>query len=232
MNLFYAPPEHINLPTIRLGGQEARHASKVLRVKKGDAIHITDGRGQIHRCLVESVGKDDVVTKVQSTHLEPPAHPFATILIGLIKKRDRLEFAIEKCVELGADRLIVFRGEHSEKSKVRLDRLEASAQSAMKQSLRAYLPSIQFEPSLKSALQSATDPGVLIHADETIGQAEAVEQDERYTVVIGPEGGFSEKERELLNAKGSRAYSLGEKRLRTETAAIAMADRIKNGLLR
>jgi 16S rRNA (uracil1498-N3)-methyltransferase len=232
MNLFYTPIEFIQLPTVRLKGQEARHASKVLRLKRGDSIHVTDGVGHVYECVVESVGKEQIEAIVQSTHQEPKINPGVSILVGLIKKRDRLEFAIEKSVELGADQLIVFRGDHSEKGNVRLDRLEAAAISAMKQSLRAYLPTICFEKSLKSALESLPDKGLVIHADETLDGFQPVRDSKIYTAVIGPEGGFSEGERGLLKKAGSVPYSLGSKRLRTETAVITMTDRIKNGLLK
>jgi 16S rRNA (uracil1498-N3)-methyltransferase len=135
-------------------------------------------------------------------------------------------------VELGVDEIIVFRGDHSEKGNVRLDRLESTALSAMKQSLRVFLPKVSFAESLADVIESYEQAGAIIYADETLEQKVSQSHlDSNLMLVVGPEGGFSESERNVLKNRGGVPYSLGDKRLRTETAAVTVTDRYKNGLL-
>lgn len=229
MNLFYAHSEDIVLPVIKLKGQESKHATKVLRYRLGDEIMITDGKGQLYTCKVSSIGKEDLTAEVVSTSFEDRPFPYLTLVLGLIKKRDRLEFAIEKSVELGVDQIIIFRGDHSEKQKFRIDRVESATLSAMKQSLRLYLPDIKEAESLKSAIEMINNPGTIVLADETKeDDINPTLAEDRYTVVIGPEGGFSKNEKKWLNHIQAIPYSLGDKRLRTETAAMIIIDRFKS----
>lgn len=228
MNLFYVQPEDISLPGLVLQNREAAHAVKVLRHREGDILFATDGQGTCFECVVKSVRKNRVYLEVLRSRLEEkPAAP-VTILIGLIKKKDRLEFAAEKVTELGVDKIIIFRGDRSQTGKVRLDRLRSSAMEAMKQSLRYYLPVVEFYGSLDEALRNhCTGETTLIAADET--SADIVippgAKEKARILLVGPEGGFSEDERRCWEIFGGIPYSLGPKRLRTETAAICMADR-------
>ena len=195
---------------------------------------VTDGSGKKYECEIEEVTRSELSLKILNSTTEERPKPFLTICIGNIKKRDRLEFAVEKMTELGADRIIVFKGEHSQKENVRTDRLEAAALAAMKQSLRVYLPQIVVEKSLQTALALLNDHDKLLMADEIADHENSLTQDlddhESIFIAIGPEGGFSEKERELLAGRAAGIVSLGPKRLRTETAAITATDRFKNRL--
>ncbi len=231
MNLFYANPEDVSSLFICLRGQEAKHAGKVLRHRVGDTIYITDGNGTCYQCNITQLNNDSVQTQVIQSTFEEKTNPDVTLLLGLLKKRDRFEFAIEKSVELGADRIVLYPGDHSEKGRIRLDRVEAAVKSAMKQSLRYYLPEVILEKNLESALNNFTDKRTLIAADETTsGNEVAKPGEDGFLLIVGPEGGFSNAEREAMQKRGAVAYSLGSKRLRTETAAIAMVDRFKNVL--
>lgn len=232
MNIFYSPANLITPKLLKLTGQEAKHATKVLRIRLGDQIHVTDGAGNLYLCNVSEIQKSNVICNILETKSEERKAPFITLVVGLIKKRDRLEFAVEKSVELGVDEVIVFRGDHSEKGNVRLDRLESTVLSAMKQSMRVFLPKVKFAENLADAIESNEEAGSLIYADETIekGLSKSI-LDNKVMLVVGPEGGFSESERNLLKTNEGIPYSLGEKRLRTETAAVTMTDRYKNGLL-
>lgn len=232
MNIFYSPPNTISPNSLRLTDQEAKHATRVLRVRLGDQIHVTNGTGKLYHCKVAEIQKNDVVCNILDANVEDRKEPFVTLVLGLIKKRDRLEFAVEKSVELGADEIIVFRGDHSEKGNVRLDRLESTVLSAMKQSLRVFLPKVSFAESLSDAVNQRDSSASLIYADETVNDASLPKQNhENFMLVVGPEGGFSESERIILQEKRGVPYSLGDKRLRTETAAVTITDRYKNGLL-
>ncbi|WP_069130892.1 RsmE family RNA methyltransferase [Rhodohalobacter halophilus] len=234
MNQFYTDPKNIVGDRIRLVDQESKHASKVLRKNVGDILYVTDGVGNRFQCQISEITKRDVVCTIQDRETEVRTKPHVTLILGLIKKRDRLEFAVEKSTELGVDRIIIFRGDYSEKGNVRMDRVEATVLSAMKQSLRLFLPQVDFSENLDQALSLIGEELTIIYADETKEGTKKPSNDadrtDRVSLVVGPEGGFSKKERELLARKGGFAFSLGNKRLRTETAAITIVDRYKNSL--
>lgn len=229
MNLFYASPIDVQPAEITIRDQEAIHITKVLRFQKGDQLHVTDGVGNLYQCEISDIQRSTVDCSIIDKKSEVRSTPFITLCIGNIKKRDRLEFAAEKATELGVDRLIIFRGDHSQKEKIRKDRIESTVLSAMKQSIRLFLPEILFEESLKSVLQHQKEGELLLMADETTDSMFETNQSEKSLfMVVGPEGGFSQKERELLKENSAHCFTLGNKRLRTETAAIIMVDRFKN----
>lgn len=229
MNLFYAIPKDIQPTTVTIRDQEAVHITKVLRFQTGDKLHVTDGVGNLYLCEINNIQKSIVELSIVDKKSEKRSTPFTTLCIGNIKKRDRLEFAAEKATELGVDRLIIFRGDHSQKEKIRKDRIESTVLSAMKQSTRLFLPEILFEDSLKSVLYHQKEGELLLMADETTDSVLNKDQSQDSVfMIVGPEGGFSKNERELLNDHNAHRLSLGNKRLRTETAAIVMVDRFKN----
>lgn len=230
MNLFYVEPKNIRENSLMITGQEAEHIIKVLRYSKGDRVTVTDGQRNCFECRIQSFQKNTVLLDVTNTIKKPNSNTFVCLCLGIIKKRDRLEFAVEKAIELGVSKIVLFKGERSQKQKVRKDRLEKTAVSAMKQSLRFYLPKFFVESSLKEALLNHAENSTIIVADETkeeIDEKYALEGN-HYFLVVGPEGGFSKKEREYLETHQPVFYSLGEKRLRTETASIVMVDRFVN----
>lgn len=214
--------------------QESVHLTKVLRYTTGDEVYVTDGRGYRYRCEIERISRREVTLTILEKAFFKPDDPVVSVAIGLIKKRDRLEFAAEKITELGAGKIYVFTGDHSEKSSLRLDRIENSVLSAMKQSLRFTLPEVQFFKSTEELLKKASLTGGIIVGDETESKntmesaKKMVSGGGDVTLVIGPEGGFSEKESALFNKYNAYRCSLGANRLRTETAAIVMTDRYKN----
>lgn len=230
-NLFYTSPEYVTGDVLKLVDQEAAHASKVLRYRIGDLLFVTDGIGNRYESKITEITKREVTCTILSRKKEERTGPSITLMIGLIKKRDRLEFAAEKATELGADKIIIYRGDHSEKGNTRMDRIEATVLSAMKQSLRNYLPEVQFSESLSDGLSTLKSEDAIIFADETEIEDEAPGGNEKsISLIVGPEGGFSQKEREVMIERGGVPYSLGNKRLRTETAAITITDRYKNSL--
>lgn len=229
MNLFYAKPSDFIGDSVSISGQEAIHILRVLRHSQGDKITITDGEGVIYHCEIETVKKDRLTALIQSTETVERTLPLITLCMGVIKKRDRLEFALEKAVEIGADRVILFLGDNSERSKVRLDRLQVIARSAMKQSKGAYLTEVVLADSLMDAVSNPGNNKIIV-ADEQLDSSTEWEtlRHDNYMLIVGPEGGFSDRERAYLNTVRAEKYSLGAKRLRAETAAILMVDRFKN----
>lgn len=232
MNLFYTTDvkrsDKGEATSCLLEGPEAHHATHVLRMGIGDTLFATDGEGALYEGVIDSAEKETVQISIRKETVHTGPAPEITIAVGLIKKRDRLEFAVEKAVELGVTRFVIFRGDRSEKKGVRVDRLQAAALSAMKQSLRCWAPEVVEGASVEEVLKQAEAEGIkTVIADEQeepgrIGRR-AWNRFDRLLFVVGPEGGFSDRERELFQTVEADRFSLGRYRLRTETAVIAIA---------
>lgn len=212
-------------------GQEARHASKVLRYREGDDITVTDGQGGWYEGEVRQISSGSVLVGIRSSKSIAAYDPSLVLGLGIIKKRDRLEFAVEKAVELGVSAIALFRGRHSVKDNVRMDRIEATVLSAMKQSLRAWLPEVKLFEEAGQVLQAYGEYRPLIAHEKAEGGTSAgwANQEDKLLLMVGPEGGFSEKEIEVMKQQGGKTVSLGEYRLRSETAAITLINRFFAG---
>jgi len=226
MNIFYAPPSQINNGFAELLDQEAIHASKVMRAQEGDKLTIVDGEGGRYHGVVRRITKKSVQVEIEDEQHRSRPKPHFILAMGIIKKRDRLEFAVEKAIELGAAQICLFRSEHTIKENVRMDRLESLAISAMKQSLQAHLSTVEIYHSLEIMLDSIRADKILV-AHEKVGEDkgsidyESVSNAAKTLLLVGPEGGFSETEIRDLTEKGGQLVSLGPNRLRAETAAVA-----------
>ena len=222
-NLFYSPPESfLDLISVEIKGQEAKHISKVLRFSIGDIIYVTDGIGHIYQCEIANITKKGVFASIkdQESHQEPDLKK--VMAFGAIKKRDRLEFAIEKAVELGAWEICVFQADHSERSKINHERLQSIAVSAFKQSKRKWLPDIIIEDSLDKVYERYADHYALMaHVESEVQKPQPLTH-KHNLFLIGPEGGFSEREINLARDRGTGFISLGENRLRAETAVVTI----------
>jgi len=225
MNIFYVPPDQITETHAELRGQEARHASKVLRYREGDKITVVDGEGGWYEGIISATGRDYLGIEIKQSTTREVSSPRLTTGIGLIKKRDRLEYALEKAVELGVSDIALFRSEHTVKESVRRDRLESIILSAMKQSLRAHLPSLELYDSLTDLLERWKGKKILAahpdgenggYAFKNIGDAGEL------LLLVGPEGGFSENELSEIERYGGAFLALGQHRLRSETAVVAL----------
>ncbi len=225
MNIFFAPPRHIHGSHIKLTGQEAIHASKALRRRPGDAITVVDGQGGWYEGTIVGVTKETVDIEISRSENRPQNVPRLVLGLGIIKKRARLEFAVEKAVELGVSSIAMFRSEHTVKEKVRPDRLESVVLSAMKQSMQAWLPEIKLYESLDEVIRHHEDH-TLLAAHEKTEARPGVDTDFRkpgnILLLVGPEGGFSDSEISAIREKGGQLISLGRNRLRSETAAIVL----------
>ncbi len=206
--------------------QEAIHASKVMRAREGDKLAIVDGEGGRYEGVIRRITKKSVQVEIEDEQHNLRPKPHLVLGMGIIKKRDRLEFAVEKAIELGAAQICLFRSEHTIKENVRMDRLETLAISAMKQSLQSHLCNVDIYHSLDLMLDSVLVDNVLV-AHEKVNESngdidyKSVRNSERTLLLVGPEGGFSEDEINDLTDRGGKLVSLGPNRLRAETAAIA-----------
>jgi 16S rRNA (uracil1498-N3)-methyltransferase len=221
MILFYQPL----LPELNaLDLEESKHCIKVLRKQKGDIIHLIDGKGNFYEAEITDAHHKKCVFKILKTEVEKK-HPFKRhIAISPTKNLDRMEWFVEKAVELGIDQISFLNCYHSERKILKLDRLEKKAVSALKQSGKATLPifneMIRFEDFVKN--ETATLK-CLAYVDfkNPIHFKDAIKGNQDTTILIGPEGDFSEMEVEAAKASGFKIVSLGNSRLRTETAGIA-----------
>lgn len=225
MNIFYAPPSQIHDTFAELTGQEANHASKVLRAREGDRLVVVDGLGNRYEGPIMQVTSKRVQVELEDKQYISASQPELILGMGIIKKRDRLEFAVEKAVELGAKHIVLFRSEHTVKKNVRLDRLESIALSAMKQSLRSWLPDISVFYSVNEVIGHFSDAQCLMaykKASSSIKESHAssLADEERLLLLVGPEGGFSSGEAGHAKEEGARLVSLGSYRLRAETAVV------------
>jgi 16S rRNA (uracil1498-N3)-methyltransferase len=224
LNIFYAPPQQIHGSLIELQGQEADHASKVLRYARGDSITVVDGKGNLYEGEIYDNTGNSVRIQTSEELTKPKDQPNIRLAVGIIKKQDRLELIVEKAVELGVRDLLFFRGEHSVKQNLRLGRLKSIAVSAMKQSLRAWLPELHVYDSLEEIINDYSSCNFIAARQGSAHSFGAIKKnylEETPLLFIGPEGGFSENEFDYLQKHNAQFISLGASRLRTETAAIS-----------
>lgn len=200
---------------------EAKHAIQVLRYVNGDEIWFTNGQGSRFKGVIDGAKKTGFQAKIVETFLvDPPVE--LCLLMAILKAGDRMEWAMEKCTELGVTEFLLFQSDHGERGKANLDRLKKVALSAMKQSHGAWLPNVQ-TCSFQEALNkfAALDSRYIAYC----GDAEKSVMGEiclPAAVMIGPEGDFSEREMGMAFSKGWKALALGNQILRTETAAVSV----------
>jgi 16S rRNA (uracil1498-N3)-methyltransferase len=220
MNVFYAPLQQIGEQIIELRNQEAVHASKVLRYREGDGITVVDGEGGWYEGVIKYITEGSVQIAIHNHIIQKRVQPDIILGMGIIKKRDRLEFAVEKAVEIGVKEVALFRSEYTVKQNVRLDRLHTTAVSAMKQSLQAWLPKVTMFKSLDRVIRHYTCDNIIVaRQSEDGGFRSSLKHNA--LLLVGPEGGFSDGEINHLKERENVTFiSLGEHRLRAETAVI------------
>lgn len=221
-NIFFAEPSNITGKRLELTGQEARHASKVLRLKVGDELFASEGLGNIYTTQIISISRDRIIAEILNTEKEPEPDSKKVIAFGAIKKRDRLEYAVEKAVELNAWEICIFHADHSERSRINQNRLQTIAQSAFKQCKRAWLPKIVYLDSLDEVLLHYPDYHPIFAHMHQKPEAPKPLSNPKNLLMIGPEGGFSDREVKLAKDEKAEFVSLGKTRLRAETAVAAL----------
>ncbi|MEZ0607529.1 16S rRNA (uracil(1498)-N(3))-methyltransferase [Fibrella sp. WM1] len=224
MHLFYHPALQ---PTDTLGtlpDEDARHAIKTLRLGVGDPIAVTDGRGNRFLCVITKADTKQCGFRVERIETTPARQFAVRICVAPTKNMDRIEWFVEKAVELGIERISFFVGQHSERRVLKLERIEKIAVAAMKQSLQSWLPQLDEAVSFTQLLPAVTEAQRFIaHLPDDEVVPHLVRQALPGTscaVLIGPEGDFSAQEVQQAMAAGFRMATLGPNRLRTETAAL------------
>ncbi len=224
MFLFYS--DNIKDDIAELPQVEAMHCVKTLRKKVGDTIHFVDGKGGLYSGKIIGTGKKTCTIGIETVDFQESRKPKLHIAIAPTKNINRLEWFLEKTTEFGIDEITPLLCFHSERKNIRLDRLEKVVLSAMKQSLKRYLPKLNDLTNFKDFINSENiqeSQKIIAHC-QTGREGhlkEVYNVGQNTTILIGPEGDFSDKEIELALQQQFQPISLGESRLRTETAGIA-----------
>jgi 16S rRNA (uracil1498-N3)-methyltransferase len=222
MQLFYTPD--INSATYKLDKEESTHCVRVLRLKEGNQIYLTDGKGNLYRAQLLSADVKECIVEIIETIPNYGKRDFSLhIAIAPTKNIDRFEWFLEKATEIGIDEITPIFCEHSERNIIKPERLQKIITSAVKQSLKAYHPILNEAVKFNQLLTKAFDGKKYIAYCEgnkkTVLQS-AYQKGENVLILIGPEGDFSITEIKNAIENNYQPISLGNSRLRTETAGI------------
>lgn len=233
MHRFLIDPAWRDGDDIRIYGDESRHLSQVLRLRPGDHIAVIDGSGEEHEAEIVTVGKTEVTAK-RLTTCTPDVEPAIEItLLQGIPKSDKMDYIVQKAVELGVSRIVPVRtafvvGKDTADMTKRLERWNRIAREAVKQSRRTSVPEVMAPVSLEEAIRVYQgDLGVLLYENERKKDLKALlkwytmNRYHRLSLLVGPEGGISPAEAEYLALCGFQSVTLGNRILRTETASLA-----------
>ena len=236
MELFYA--HSIEGDTCFLDADESVHCVKVLRHRCGDDVDIIDGQGTLYHCTLTLDSPKGAQAKILSQENNWGGHPYKlTIGCCPTKNNDRFEWFVEKATELGVDRIVPLIGEHSERKVYKTERAERIALSATKQSLKARIPVIAEPVTVRSFVADAPQDDKTLkliaycfedeqHPRRSIMEALKEYKGNDITVLIGPEGDFSQEEAAAALKAGYIPVHLGPSRLRTETAAVTAVESV------
>lgn len=226
-------------PEIKIDSDEQQHITKVLRMREGEEIFVTDGKGNLAKGSLILEGKKVSLNVLEVQKELPDFSPRLHIAIAPTKNIDRIEFFVEKAVEMGIAEISFIQTDNSERKIINIDKIRKQAIGASKQSLRCHFPVVndlrKFSDFMKTLDPETT---FVAHCNENLERINlnvlqepqrdnAINQElitnKPITFLIGPEGDFSDKEIQALADKGIKAVSLGNQRLRTETAGIFVA---------
>lgn len=206
----------------------SRHIVQVLRMKEGGQLNLTDGKGNLLTCEISETGKKSCTVEVKAIENQKPKIKNISIAISLLKNPSRFEWFLEKATEIGVSEIIPLICERTEKEKFRHDRMNAICISAMLQSQQCWLPVLHEPAHYENVVMRKHENGIklIAHCDEgnkqvisNLHSSEAA----HYLICIGPEGDFTPSEISLALQNNFQPVSLGETRLRTETAGVVAA---------
>ena len=223
MQLFYSSDISEQNNTFTFPKDESRHIVKVLRKKVGDILYITNGNGFLFTAKITIADQKNCVVSIENSEFKKPTDYKLHLAVAPTKMNDRYEWFLEKATEIGITSITPIFCDHSERKKVKLDRFEKILQSAMKQSLHLYLPTLNQPISFKDYINQDFSGDLFIaHCEETDKKSlkNEIKPNTEITILIGPEGDFSVNEIETAIKNKFIPVTLGNTRLRTETAAI------------
>lgn len=219
--LFYCP-DILKNPI--LPEQESQHCVRVLRSKEGDILTVTDGNGSFYECELMLAHPKHCHLAIRQRTQTPPTRPYTLhVAFSPTKQMDRNEWFVEKATEIGMDRVIPLLCNHSERKEIKQERLHKIMVAAMKQSMQAYLPDLKRMARFEEFVARPFEGRKFIahcHDLPKTPLTHLYKKGENALVLIGPEGDFSEEEVTLATSLGFEPVSLGENRLRSETASL------------
>ena len=225
MHIFYTPD--ITQNTYTLNEEESKHCVRVLRLPIGSLVNLVDGRGGFYTAEITSDNPKKVSLTILNVETEfHKRNHYLHIAVAPTKNIDRIEWFLEKATELGIDEITPIITDRSERRVVKEDRLNKVITAAVKQSIKAYHPilneAISYSKFLNSPLEGEKLIAHCIDNEEKKYISDLVIPHEKYLILIGPEGDFTPEEVNLALNKGFKPLTLGDNRLRTETAALSV----------
>lgn len=226
MNIFIAD---IKDKTAILTPEESWHCAKVLRYKVNDAVEVIDGKGNFYKGVLQSVHEKQCLVNISEGPISQVKHLYYLHLaIAPTKQIDRIEWMIEKAVEIGIDEISFIKCKNSERVNLKIERIQKIVESAVKQSKQAMIPKVNELRDVKQLFALNTGIKLIAHCEEgdklTLKNIDC--KGNEVLVLIGPEGDFSNDEIETALKCGFKPISLGETRLRTETAGLYVVQAI------
>jgi len=234
--------ENINNPSIgdsiSIVGQEHKHLSSVLRCAVGDTIVLWCGDSNDYSAIIDSISKDKSTCTIKSiTRNKAEINKDIVLYLGLLKNADRYEFAVQKCVELGVSKIIPFASKNTVAKNINIDRLNTIALNAIKQCGRSRMVNVEPVVNFQKVLEDITiNPAVLFAYEKAVTpikfalQSKKLASASALSVVIGSEGGFDDDEIMQVYDTTIVPVGLGNRILRTETAAISVMSLLTIGL--
>lgn len=235
MHRFFADPSQIGETEIILTGPDVNHIRNVLRMRAGEELLVSDGQGREYHCILKETAENEVRARICGKQEETAELPSKITLFQGLAKGDRMDFIIQKCVELGVYRIVPVETKRTvvkldaRKEESRRKRWRSISESAAKQSGRGIIPEIAEVKSFREALKEAGELDVrlipyekaedMAHTRQILSE---IPEGAAIGIFIGPEGGFEEEEIEQAMAAGAEPITLGRRILRTETAGMAV----------
>lgn len=227
MFLFFT--DQIHNQTLILLGDEHQHCATVLRKKIGDQLFITDGKGQIFNAEITNIAKNQTECSIMSVEVKAPHSPAIAIAIAPTKNASRIEWFVEKAMEIGINAIYLITTARTEKKNINISRLQKISIAAMKQSLNVHLPDIIVFDKMKdfyTYVAAQYEQKYIAHCDHHDLMLPTSVQ-KSTILMIGPEGDFTSKEISEAYQYSYQSVSLGSSRLRTETAGLVGLIRMK-----
>jgi 16S rRNA (uracil1498-N3)-methyltransferase len=224
MHLFYTPDIEPSHPQYFLSEEESKHAIRVLRLVTGNEVQLIDGRGGFYTAVIQDAHPKRTILNITSvtTDFNKRNH-YLHLAVAPTKNIERLEWFLEKATEIGIDEISLIISQRSERKEAKTDRLNKIITAAIKQSLKAFHPVLNEPIKLNELLARPFDGQKFIaHCEpgDKINLRDELQLQGRYLILIGPEGDFAPAEIESALQNGFKPITLGESRLRTETAAL------------
>jgi 16S rRNA (uracil1498-N3)-methyltransferase len=224
MQLFYTPEIDPKSPNYFLNEEESKHCIRVLRLEKGSEVQLIDGKGGLYAAIIQDPHPKRTILQITSvTTAFNKRNHYLHIAMAPTKNIERMEWFLEKATEIGIDEITPIICQRSERKEVKVDRLNKIITAAMKQSLKAYHPVLNESMSFKQLLSKPFEgQKFMAHCEDTekTDLKSTLKNNSEYLILIGPEGDFSPAEIDDALLSGFKAITLGDSRLRTETAAL------------